>query len=81
MNHKNYLMSQTVLLRIYKTMQRNPKKVYVLTDFHLKSHLNRVYMTTLVKLGLIEECEVIYKVGVRLIGCKATHGYRFRRKK
>jgi hypothetical protein len=79
MNQKKYLMSQTILLRIYKTMKRNPKKVYVLTDFHLKPHLNRVYMSTLVKLGLIEECEVIYKVGVKLIGCKNTHGYKFKK--
>jgi hypothetical protein len=71
-------MSQTVLLRIYKTMKKHPKKVFVATDFHLNSHLDRVYMTTLIKLELIEECEVFYKVGRKLYGCKVTHGYRFK---
>ena len=70
------LMSQTILLRCYNRMLRNPLKTYILKDFGLNSHLDRVYLTTLVKLGLAEEVEVIYKMGVNNQGTKNTKGYR-----
>lgn len=69
-------MRQNILLRMYKTMKRKPKKVFVLHDFNV-SNKYRTYLTTLVNLGLIEEVDVLYKMGVKSYGMRGTKGYKF----
>lgn len=70
------LMSQEILLRIYKTMKKNPKKSYLLKDFGLSSQSREVYMTTLIKLNLIESCDILYKMGAKYSALRSVKGYR-----
>jgi hypothetical protein len=70
------LMSRAILLRCYKRLRGNPLKTFVLRDFGLNSQLDRVYLLTLVTLGIAEEVEVYYKMGSHSQGTKNTKGYR-----
>ncbi len=74
------LMSEHVLIRCYKRMKARPLRTFILHDFGLNCQRDRVYLTTLVHLGLVEEVSVIYKAGRRHVACRATHGYRFLRR-
>lgn len=74
------LMSQHILLRIYKRIKRNPKKIFLLKDFGLASQSRRVYMTTLIKLNLIEEVDAFYEMGCKHSALKSVHGYKLRRR-
>lgn len=69
------LMSQAKLLRIYKTMKDKPEKVFVLRDFYI-SNADRVYLNTLIRLGLVEECRAVFRAGAKNAIDKTTKGYR-----
>lgn len=73
------LMSRAVLFRCFKRLRDNPLKTFILRDFGLNSQLDRVYLLTLTRLGLAEEVDVFYKIGVKNAGTKNTKGYRLSR--
>jgi len=61
-------------------MKENPEQIFVCKDF-TPSPADRIYLTTLVKLGLIEECWKKYKMGKKYSVSRATKAYRFKKNK
>lgn len=56
------------LMRIFHELKRNPKKIFVAKDFFKASpklYADR-YLETLIKLGLVEKLNVIYRTGWRM---------------
>jgi hypothetical protein len=79
MGHSTATMSKTILIRIYKMFKKKPTKCFILSDFHLGKGY-RYYVTTLVQLGLVEKCDVIYRMGVKRMGYRNAKGYRLKRR-
>lgn len=69
---QNRLMSQLILLRIYRRIMNYPLKVFLIYDFGSEY---KIYLETLIKLGLIEEVKTLVKIGKKN-GCRETKGYR-----
>ena len=67
------------LISIYRMMKKNPKKVWVSTEFHSSPHNNRRYLEVLRKLGLTERVPVVYYCGVKHLTRREVKGYRIRR--
>jgi hypothetical protein len=61
-------------------MQQNPLKTFILRDFGFNERPDRVYLDTLVRLGLVEEVEVTWKMGKKENMSKGTRGYRLIKK-
>ena len=70
------LMSQNVLLRIWRTIMSNPQRVFVMRDFRLSGQLDKIYLDTLIKLGFVEKVQVIWRAGCKKGAIRSTAGYR-----
>lgn len=70
------LMSQIILLRIWRRINSEPQKVFVISEFALTDRLDKVYLDTLVKFGLIEEVQAYWTTGPKQGSLRTTIGYR-----
>ncbi len=84
MSKHNITISRIVLLKVYKTFLQKPNKTFVRSEFvgyyrkdgsYLHDFVER-YLNTLIKLGLIERVNAIYKTKLRTIIVRSTNGYR-----
>ena len=69
-------INSEVLLGMYKRMKRNPNRVFLAKDFGPK-HKRNPYFPLLIKLGLIEQVPVKYRLGKNLRSTKLIKGYKF----
>lgn len=71
------LLDSNRILRIYKTMKRNPKKTYILQDFIAisSSWSAKKHLHLLMSLGLIERVNCRYE---NIHGRRTTWGYRLK---
>ena len=69
-------INSEVLLGMYKRMKRNPNRVFLAKDFGPK-HKRNPYFPLLIRLGLIEQVPVKYRMGKNLRATKLIKGYKF----
>ena len=86
MSKHNITISRIVLLKVYKIFLGEPDKTFLRSDFNqqygmggTRSNLTdfaESYLNTLIRLGLIENVNAIYKTKLRTIIVRNTNGYR-----
>jgi len=83
MKHTKSRMNPAAVLKIYKTMLDEPKKVWVRTDFSgvYRKETGWVLnnsMNLLIQLGLVEPVIAVYYCGSNLSQKRNTQGFRLR---
>lgn len=77
---ENKIINKRTLIKTYKEFVRNPKKIFVCTDF-FKARANTLrakYLNTLISLNLIECVSAVYKWGKGYKRRKDIKGYRLK---
>ena len=65
------------LIKIYKQFKREPNKTFIAKDFfNIGYNRNRIYLNTLIKLGLIKQVSAIYFPFGNRKTIKDIKGYR-----
>lgn len=78
----NYNLQVRTLMRIFREFKLNPKKIFVVKDFfksNPKLYAQR-YLTTLIKLGIIEKFNIKFYSGRKRAATGDAVGYRLKRK-
>jgi len=75
-----YNLQVSTLMRIFREFKLNPKKIFVAKDFfksNSKLYAQR-YLTTLIKLGIIEKFKITFHSGRKRAATGDAIGYRLR---
>ena len=76
------LIKPMTILKINKIFKTNPTRIFVKTDFarHYSMNCNNIdiYLTLLVKLGIVELVYAQYSLGNQYSYYRSTKGYRLK---